>query len=92
MGDILPLEGDGALRHLISGVTGQRIAQSGLTGAVGAHEHMGLPSPKTQIDMMQDLLVLHTDRGVVHLKQQLIFHDYSFPFYAFWYADTAPEG
>ena len=52
--DILAVENDFPFGDGIVGVAGDGIAQRGLAGAVGAHEHVGLVPAQRQIDAVQN--------------------------------------
>ena len=71
--DVLAVEHDAALRHLIGGVAGHGIAQRRLAGAVRPHQHMGFIFTNTQIHAVENFLLLHANVKIIDL-QKLFFH------------------
>ena len=56
MADILPVDEDAAVRHLVK--AGDQVAQSGLAAAGSAHQCQPLPGVDVQTDIVQHLVVV----------------------------------
>ena len=69
--DVFTVEGDGAGRDLVLGVTGDGVRQSRLAGAVGAHDRVGLAGADRQVDTLEDLDGLGVRIGVGDLDVQV---------------------
>ena len=62
MGDILTAEQDLAAGHSVAGIAHQGAHKGGLTGAIMAHQNMGLTGVHRQVQSIKkDLLLLPDD-------------------------------
>ncbi len=68
LGDVLALEEDRALGHLVRGVAEQGVGERGLARPVGAHQRVHLPALDGQVDAAEDLALLDAHVQVANLQ------------------------
>ena len=64
---VLAVEGDAALGHLIAGVAHQHMAQRALARTVGAHEHVHLAVAYGEVHASQNFLAVHLGVQIFYL-------------------------
>lgn len=74
IGDVLPVENDAAVVDRVDGVAHDQMAQCGLAGSVGAHQHMGFARGDVKVDVMEDGFLIHGGGEALHRKQRVCAH------------------
>ena len=78
VGDVLAVEGDGALRNGVDRVAHDDVAHGGFTGTVGAHEDVGLACADGEVDALEDGLFVHGGGEAGDVEQGCCAHIKSF--------------
>ena len=65
---------DTAVVDRVDGVAHDQVAEGGLAGAVGSHQHMGLAGGDVEVDVVEDGLLVHGGGKTFDGKQRICAH------------------
>lgn len=74
LGDVLAVKDDAAVVDRVDGVAHDQVAEGGLAGAVGSHQHVGLAGGDVEVDVVEDGLLVHGGGKTFDGKQRICAH------------------